>query len=318
MSKLNISKSTKRRRFLEEVETVNFLIDNQLELDPQPSTSRDISVPSSNITSSMQSFRNDLVLDFSTNISDSDTDTDESVCKEITSEISEISLFHDEQSMLNSLAKWAVNHSITSKAFSSLLKILKNHVCFKHFPTDSRTVLKTNKLSPSNEIQTITPGIYYHFGIENGLKSFYDLRNFGEKINLVVGIDGLPLTKSSSSTFWPILGYACISNNKPNVFIIGLYWGKEKPKCSNLYLRQFVDELKSLFSNGIFTEFGTKYVILDAICCDLPARSFVMRTKNFNGYYSCSRCIIGGERINFTTCFLGTNFSKRTHIDFLN
>lgn len=39
MNNHNISKSTKRRRFLEELETVNFLIDNQPELGPQPSCS---------------------------------------------------------------------------------------------------------------------------------------------------------------------------------------------------------------------------------------------------------------------------------------
>lgn len=68
----------------------------------------------------------------------------------------------------------------------------------------------------------------------------------------------------------------------------------------------------------MITEFGTKFVVLDLICCDLPARNFVTRTKNFNGYNSCSRCTVVGERINFTTCFLETNFCKRTHSDFLN
>lgn len=335
MSNQNIvSKSTKRRRFLEDVEMVSCLIDNQLESDSLPSTSRDIPipVPSSNesliIDSELSSlnFCSSEFLNYNYNQTDfesgfgcfsidSDSDSDnESICKEITEEIS---MFYEEQPVLNSLAKWSVNYSVTLEAFSSLLKILKKHSCFKNFPVDSRTVLKTKNPNHSNEIQTIPPGIYYHFGIENGLKTLYDLNSFGEKIHLVVGIDGLPLTKSSCSSFWPILGYARLPNNKPNVFIIGLYWGKEKPKCSNFYLRRLVDELKHLFSYGILTEFDTKFVVLDVICCDLPARSFVTRTKNFNGYYSCSRCIIGGERINFTTCFLGTNFSKRTHTNFL-
>lgn len=30
------------------------------------------------------------------------------------------------------------------------------------------------------------------------------------------------------------------------------------------------------------------------------------------------RCTIEGDRIKNTTCFLGTNFTKRTHTDFLN
>jgi hypothetical protein len=41
MSYHTLSKSTKRRRFLEEIETVDFLMDNQLKLNHQLSTSHD-------------------------------------------------------------------------------------------------------------------------------------------------------------------------------------------------------------------------------------------------------------------------------------
>jgi len=82
-----------------------------------------------------------------------------------------LDIFDEKQSILNSLAKWTVNYSITSESFSSLLKILKGHSCFNNFPIDSRTILKTNKKNQSSEIQTIHLGLYYHFGIENGLKS---------------------------------------------------------------------------------------------------------------------------------------------------
>lgn len=40
MSYSNVSKSTKRRRFLEDVETINFLVENQSQVSPQPSTSQ--------------------------------------------------------------------------------------------------------------------------------------------------------------------------------------------------------------------------------------------------------------------------------------
>ncbi|XP_060846406.1 uncharacterized protein LOC132926074 [Rhopalosiphum padi] len=178
--------------------------------------------------------------------------------------------------------------------------------------------MKTNKSNIKNQIQTVNSGLYYHFGISNGSMSVYDLSVFEEVIRLVVRIDGLPLTKSSSSTFWSVLAYARYPLNKPNVFIIGLYWGKEKPQCSNLCLRSMVDELKSLSLNGFKTEYGVKFVVLDTICCDFPARSFISRTKNFNGYFSCSRCVVEGDRVNNSTCFLGTNNSKRTRTDFLN
>jgi len=154
--------------------------------------------------------------DFSYN---SYSDTDES-------DSNTIGIFNDEQLILNSLAKWKVNYSITSVDFSSLLKILKEHNCFNNFPVDSRTVMKTNKYDMTHQIQTVNSGLYYHFGISNGLMSVYDLSVFEEVIKLVVGIDCLPLTKSCSSTFWPVLAYARYPPSKPNVFIIGLYWGK--------------------------------------------------------------------------------------------
>jgi hypothetical protein len=63
MSYHTLSKSTKRRRFLEEIETVDFLMDNQLELNHQPSTSHDsFSLPleSSNLSDSIYSTSNNL------------------------------------------------------------------------------------------------------------------------------------------------------------------------------------------------------------------------------------------------------------------
>lgn len=70
-----------------------------------------------------------------------------------------------------------------------------------------------------------------------------------DTIPLVVGFDGLPLTKSSSSTFWPILGY--IRQTHSIVFPIGVYWGNEKPHDSNIFMKNFNDEIKDLIENGI-------------------------------------------------------------------
>lgn len=95
---------------------------------------------------------------------------------------------------------------------------------------------------------------------------------------MVVGIDGLPLTKSSSSAFWPILAYVRFSSFKSNVFLIGLYWGKEKPQNSNLFLKNLVDELTFLAENGLDTAYGKKYVKVDTFCCDTLAKSFILYT----------------------------------------
>lgn len=79
-----------------------------------------------------------------------------------------------------------------------------------------------------------------------------------------------------------------------------------------------VSELKELYENEVETVFGKKFVVVDAFCCDCPAKSYVLSIKGHAGYSSCTRCQVEGERINNTTCFLGTHFSKRTHADFIN
>lgn len=77
----------------------------------------------------------------------------------------------------------------------------------------------------------------------------------GDEINLVVGIDGLPLTKSSSRCFWLILGYVCPPFYKP-CFFIGLYCGKDKPLDYNQFMYYFVNELQELHQEGIHTTLG--------------------------------------------------------------
>jgi len=63
-----------------------------------------------------------------------------------------------------------------------------------------------------------------------------------------INIDGLPLSKSSSQQFWPILGSIIPYNN---VFVIGLYHGNDKPANANDFLKDFVNEMKDMCENGI-------------------------------------------------------------------
>lgn len=137
----NISKSTKRRTLLEELETVNFLIDDQPELGPQPScssyeipfmssseSSNNLITESNILNQPLDATEKNNFVHSSFSIT-SDSSSDESICHEINM----LDIFDEEQSILNSLAKWTVNYSITSESFSSLLKILKGHSCFNNF-----------------------------------------------------------------------------------------------------------------------------------------------------------------------------------------
>ncbi|KAL1516234.1 hypothetical protein ABEB36_000153 [Hypothenemus hampei] len=121
-----------------------------------------------------------------------------------------------------------------------------------------------------------------------------------DNILLSLNIDGLPISKSSSKCFWPIL----ISDSiLKAVQIIGVYCGSKKPTSANEFIKPFVDEIKSVVSNGFSYEGHIINVVLSKIICDAPAKSFILYTKGHSGYSSCSKCVIIGEYINKTTCF---------------
>lgn len=216
------------------------------------------------------------------------------------------------------LAQWAIKHNISNVATSDLLKILKS--CYdSSLPIDSRTLLKTDVSTINIPIKDVVPGKYYHFGIANGIKNHY-IEKEENIIELVIGIDGLPLTRSSKSTFWPILCY--IRPFSKIVFPIGIYWGYDKPTDSNDFLREFYDEVVNIITNGIqiknkSCDIRNKSVVIDTICCDVPAKSFILKTKGHSGFFSCFRCCTEGEYFKKRVCFPDLNCHKRTHEHFV-
>jgi len=106
----------------------------------------------------------------------------------------------------NWLCLWKVRHNITHIALSELL----NKLCtcgHTDLPKDARTLLNT----PRNTIvQELTENqSFFHYGlkktiIEQLTRTKFIIKN---KIILIdLNIDGLPISKSSKSQIWPILG----------------------------------------------------------------------------------------------------------------
>lgn len=121
-----------------------------------------------------------------------------------------------------------------------------------------------------------------------------------EHIYLLLNIDGHPLAKSSDASLWPIL----ISNTMQNdVYIVGAYFGHKKPKDSNAFLQPLVDELIYVINEGYFHNNNVIKISLFALICDVPAKSFVLCTKDHTGFHSCTKCIIKGEYIKGRICF---------------
>ncbi len=118
----------------------------------------------------------------------------------------------------------------------------------------------------------IKHGKYYHFSLENGIIRHLPNNFIPQKIKLIIGIDGLPISKSTSTQFWPILVY--LRPNSNLVFSVGLYCGKDKPSDSNEYLKYFVNEAQHLITNGIRIHNKLYSIILDIFCIEF--RSFLL------------------------------------------
>lgn len=257
------------------------------------------------------------------NATDIDTFDDEDSIVESDNSVEDLnSDYNIDNSPRTQLSQWTIKHNISNVATSDLLKILNNYYD-SSLPIDARVLLKTEISNASIPLRDVLPGKYYHFGITYGVKNHYKIENNQNNnlIKLVIGIDGLPLTKSSKSTFWPILCYIRPYSNI--VFPIGIYWGYDKPSDSNDFLQEFYDEIKYLISNGIEIKNKSgiiikKQIIIDTFCCDVPAKSFILKTKGHSGFFSCFRCCTEGEFLNRRVCFPDINFSKRTHDDFIN
>ena len=84
-------------------------------------------------------------------------------------------------------------------------------------------------------------GSYLHFGLKHCIEKFLNESEM-EHINSVkidIGIDGVPMSKSSWSQLWPILGNVV---GQKEVFVIGAYHGCKKPFCADVFLENFVEE----------------------------------------------------------------------------
>lgn len=126
------------------------------------------------------------------------------------------------------LTRWAVEENIPRSSLGKLLKILKCH--HPSLPADPRTLLKT-KRSEVLDVKSKAGGTYYHFGtlasMTATLEAHQSVLSEGMCLELQVNVDGLPLFKSSSTQFWPILGYIRnIPTHRP--FVITLFLGKVK------------------------------------------------------------------------------------------
>ncbi len=115
-----------------------------------------------------------------------------------------------------------------------------------------------------------------------------------DPVGIFIGIDGVPLTKSSGSTFWVIIGYLpFVKDSEP--FFIGVYHGKSKPQFSNIFLQELIEEAQHLYTTG-FSYRGNCYKLkIEAFVCDAPAQAMIACVKSHSSdRYGCARCVGSG------------------------
>ncbi|XP_073819948.1 uncharacterized protein [Musca autumnalis] len=144
-----------------------------------------------------------------------------------------------------------LKHNVSRSLGDDILAMLREENL--NVPSTSIQLLNYNK--QPTLIRTVNPGQYYHFGLKKQISKLGNILENTDSIVLDVGIDGLPLFKSSSVSLWPILG-KIVNLNVPSIFLIGVYCGVKKPVCVNAYLHDFIVDLKVLLREGI--QYGDK------------------------------------------------------------
>lgn len=108
----------------------------------------------------------------------------------------------------NSLIEWVVKGNIPRIHVCHLLKKLHFDEGLNFLPLDWRTLMTSRRGKVL--VIDMPPGKYQHFSVRASLYSILcsmESRNIAipDELNILFNIDGLPLSKSSMSEFWPIL-----------------------------------------------------------------------------------------------------------------
>lgn len=216
-----------------------------------------------------------------------DYDSDSSMSVVLTSD--EDNENEPEECLPSQIAEWATKFKCTRSCINHILEIFRKQG--HRVPKDARTLLQTPQ---SIDIIRKCGGNYYYVGLLLGLTKTVSLHpnHFEDEnsIKLSFNIDGVPLFKSSSVQFWPIL----CSVNSFEPFIVALFCGTKKPDSVEEYLLDFVEELCNVENTGFQLNDKHFAVIIDSFICDAPARSFLKCTKGHNAYFGCDRCTIKG------------------------
>lgn len=228
---------------------------------------------------------------------------------------------------IEALKSWAIEENVKFSTLDKLLGILRKKLipelpkCSKTFLSISTNYQIIEMKDYSERLTEDISGEFVYMGISFGLESC--INNFHEgNIELIINIDGLPLTRSAGKCFWPIL---CKVHYIPDIykpFIVAIYCGNSKPGDLSKYLKEFILELNYLQEHGLQLFQKTFIVKLKCFAADTPARSYLKCTKGHGGYSACERCTIYGVQHVVgkasKVIYPGVGYRARTNKSFRN
>lgn len=214
----------------------------------------------------------------------------------------------------NDFIEVIVKRGIGRSAFNDILSVFHKHNVGQ-FPRDGRACVGALRKVDSCQMFA---GKYYHFGLERAMKvALKYVKLTSNCIKLQVNTDGLPISKSSSTSFWPILCRVFSGDFVSKVFIVGLYSGTSKPDNARTFLSQFLEDISFAYANGITIGDIVYDFSVHSVVCDAVARQLVKCIISHSGYYSCERCEVRGEWHNGVK-FTDINSTLRTNLSFRN
>lgn len=152
-----------------------------------------------------------------------------------------------EDTFRDKLSKWAINNQIKRSALNSLLILLREYSDGNDLPLDGRTLVGTPR--DSNVVVHGENNKYWHYGLKRAISDvLYCRQTVADNYSIDVNIDGLPLFRSSSSSFWPILIQLHELRSSTSPSIVGIYCGKsEYTYINDSYVFPYVTSLQVLY-----------------------------------------------------------------------
>ncbi|EEC13816.1 hypothetical protein IscW_ISCW024666, partial [Ixodes scapularis] len=136
-------------------------------------------------------------------------------------------------------------------------------------------------------------------------------------LSVSINVDGHPISRSSRKQFWPVLVLVKESRGQ-NPFMAALYEDVGKPENVELFMKDFVEELSVLLTQGVHLNSKLYTVKLHSFICDAPARAYPKCIEGHTAYYGCEKCSQEGKHDGKKVTCPDIDAPLRTDADFTN